>query len=87
VSSRQSLTKEIDMSKTITITNPWTGALVERDITNLSEWELAQWVELMDDELCEQLSRELAPCTAAEFVTAYVDHAGPDAAGRIILGS
>lgn len=28
-------------------------------------------VELMDDEICEELSAELAPCTEQEFFTAY----------------
>ena len=71
----------------ITITNPWTGTLVERDITDLSERQLAQWAELMDDELREQLCSELAPCSPVEFLAAYVDRVGPDVAGRLILGS
>ena len=28
-------------------------------------------VALMDDELCEELNGELAPCTEQEFLTAY----------------
>lgn len=28
-------------------------------------------VALMDDDLCEELNDELAPCTAQEFFTAY----------------
>ena len=28
-------------------------------------------VELMDDEICESLSFEIAPCTEQEFFTAY----------------
>ena len=28
-------------------------------------------VELMDDEICESLNFELAPCTEQEFFTAY----------------
>ena len=30
-------------------------------------------VELMDDEIREQLHMELAPCTDAEFMTAYLE--------------
>ena len=76
------------MSKTyVTITNPWTGALVGRDISDLSTHQLDSWVALMDDDVCEQIANEMAPCTPAEFVAAYVDRVGPDAAGRIILGS
>lgn len=32
-------------------------------------WEAA--VELMDDEICEQLAAEIAPCTEQEYFTAY----------------
>jgi hypothetical protein len=71
----------------IRLTNPWTGALVDLDISDLSAHQFDRWVALMDDDVCEQIHKEMAPCTPAEFVAAYVDRVGPDAAGRIILGS
>ena len=76
------------MSKTytITITNPWTGTLVERDISDLSTHQFDSWVALMDDDVYEQIYMEMVPCTPAEFLAAYVDRVGADAAGRIILG-
>lgn len=73
------------MGKTIvTVTNPWTGALVERDVTDLSERQLAQVAAVINDEGCEQIDSVYTP---AEFLAAYVALVGPDEAGRILLGS
>lgn len=72
---------------TITITNPWTGAVVEHDISDLTKRQLDAYAELMADDIREQLHSELAPCTPAEFLAAYVDRVGPEAVGSIILGS
>ena len=38
---------------------------------NGTEIDYDEAVELMDDEICESLNFELAPCTEQEFFTAY----------------
>ena len=70
----------------ICVTNPWTGALVDLDISDLSANQFDSLAALMDDDVYEQIYMEMVPCTPAEFVAAYVDRIGADAAGRIILG-
>ncbi len=70
---------------TVTMINPWSGAVVERDITDLSKDELDAYP--LDEDACKSLHRRLAQCTPAEFLAAYVDAVGPKAAGRVILGS
>lgn len=72
---------------TITITNPWSGALVERDITGLSQEALDGYVAVMDDDVCEQVARDLAPCLPEEFLAEYCRRVGPHAAGIVVLGS
>ena len=39
---------------------------------NGCEVEFDACVVLMDDEICEELNFEMAPCTAQEFLDAYV---------------
>ena len=79
---------EIEMSNiTISVTNPFSGAYVTRDITHLSQDALDAYAQLMDDELREALHSRLAPCSPAEFLAAWVDEVGPDEAGRVVLGS
>jgi hypothetical protein len=75
------------MSTTITITNPCTNALVEQDISGITQAELDAYSGLMDAELREQLHAALAPCTPAEYLAAWVAAVGADEAGRVILGS
>ena len=72
------------MSKLITVTliNPWTGATVERDITDLTEAQLDAYP--LDGDVCAMIP---TPCTPAEFLAAYVDRVGAQAAGVAILGS
>ena len=71
--------------ETVTITNPWTGATVELDITDISSELFAAYTATMDDEIREELHTRLAPCTMQEFIRAYVDKVGPEAAGRLLL--
>ena len=73
------------MSHDITITNPFSGATVERDISGLSEDQLAAYP--LDEAICNALSLKMAPCTPAEFLAAYVAQVGADDAGIVILGS
>ena len=41
-------------------------------ILNGCEVEFDACVVLMDDEICEELNFEMAPCTEQEFLDAYV---------------
>jgi hypothetical protein len=70
---------------TVTMINPWNFDVVIRDITHLSKDELDAYP--LDEQVCEELQRRLAPCTPATFLAAYVEEVGPKAAGRVILGS
>jgi hypothetical protein len=70
---------------TVTLVNPYTGATVARDVTELTHQEMDGY--LLDNDVCERLHDLIAPCTPAEFLAAYVDAVGPKNAGRVILGS
>jgi hypothetical protein len=69
----------------IEIANPWTNAYVEHDITDLTQQQLDAYP--LDEELCNELAGEMAPCSPAEFLRAYVDRVGGVEAGRVIIGS
>ena len=71
----------------ITLTNPWTGRIVERDITGLTQDQLDAYAQVMDDDICNALAREMAPCTPEDYLAAYCERVGPDAAGIVVLGS
>jgi hypothetical protein len=72
---------------TITLINPFSGATVERDITDLTQQQLDAYVAVMDDEVCNELANEIAPCSPEEFLAAYAQRVGPKEAGIVILGS
>ena len=72
---------------TLTIQNPFTGQIVDHDITDLTEAQLDAYAEIMDTEIREDLAAKLAPCTPAEFLAAYVERVGAEEAGSVILGS
>ena len=69
----------------VTVTNPWSGADVRIDLTRLAADRFNAWVELMDDDVREELHRELAPCEPAEFIAAFVERVGMAEAGRVLL--
>ena len=69
----------------VTVTNPWTGADVQIDLTRLSADRFDAWVELMDDDVREELHRELEPCAPAAFIAAFVERVGQAEAGRVLL--
>lgn len=48
---------------------------------------LDAYAGLMDDDICEALHREMAPCTPEAYLAAYAERVGPDAAGIVVLGS
>lgn len=70
---------------TITLVNPFTGATVEHDITELTEEQVDAYP--LDEDVCNELAAEIAPCTPQAFLAAYVNRVGPRAAGIAILGS
>jgi hypothetical protein len=75
------------MTTTITIANPWTGAIVERDITGLTQHQLDAYAVVMDSEACEAVARELAPCSPEAFLARYTEIVGAQAAGVVVIGS
>jgi hypothetical protein len=81
------LCERILAGTTIQIINPWSGAVVNHDITGLTEAQLDAYAQVMDDEIREALHSSLAPCKPEEFLAAYVERVGPEEGGRIVLGS
>jgi hypothetical protein len=75
------------LPQTVTLINPFSGATVEHDISGLTEAQLDAYAHLMDDASREATHAAVAPCTPAEFLTAWVERVGPKEAGRVILGS
>jgi len=69
----------------ITLVNPWSKALVKRDITDLTQEQLDAYP--LDEDICNELHAQIAPCSPADFLAAYVDRVGPEAAGIVIIGS
>lgn len=72
--------------QTVTIINPYSGATVDHDITDLTEDRLTALAEFMDEESREATHEAMAPCTPAAFLANWVERVGPEAAGRVILG-
>lgn len=66
--------------------HPVTGGWVTRDISELTEHELDAYALLMDAELREVLHGE-GHASPPEFLAAWARRVGPEAAGRVILGS
>ena len=71
----------------LTLKNPWSGAIVDRDVTELTEQELDHYAQLMDSDLRERLHDELTPCSPGMFLKAWSDEVSLEEASRIILGS
>lgn len=65
---------------------PVTGGWVTRDISELTDRELAAYALLMETELREALHSE-GYATPPEFLAAWAQRVGPEAAGMVILGS
>jgi hypothetical protein len=68
----------------VTLVNPFSGATVERDVTDLTKSQLDAYP--LDEAVCNSLAAKIAPCTPGEFLAAYVDRVGPVAAGVAIIG-
>jgi hypothetical protein len=68
----------------IAVISPMTGRLVECRIDGLTHAELEALP--LDDQICEEVAREVAPCLPEEFLAAYVIRVGVVRAGASILG-
>lgn len=71
---------------TITIINPVSGAVVDYDITGLTQDQLDEYALYMDTDTREAVNSAVAPCTPEAFLAEYVSRVGAEAAGIIILG-
>ena len=69
----------------VVVRNPWSGRLVERDIAGLTPSELASYA--LDDRVCDEIARAIAPCLPEEFLAAYVRRVGAIKAGMAIFGA
>lgn len=68
----------------VQLVNPFSGVIVERDITDVTKAEIDVYAQLLDDETLAALEGNDTP---AEWLRAYVEHVGAEDAGRVILGS
>jgi hypothetical protein len=73
------------VAKKIVITNPWSGEVVERDISGLTPAELESYP--LDESICDEIAQALAPCLPEEFLAAYVKRVGAITAGIAIFGA
>jgi hypothetical protein len=65
--------------KYISLDNGRTYLTVEEampEIIDLNLWDFV--VNMMDDEICESVHDDLAPCTEAEFLAEYLERANDD---------
>lgn len=69
------------------IINPFSGSMINFDISTVNQRQLDTYAQLMDDDLRDKLHQELAPCTPGEFLEAWGAIVGPEEAGRVIFGS
>lgn len=73
---------------TITVTNPWTKQVLQRDITGLTQQQLDAYAQVMTDESREAINDEVGDdCTPESWLAAWAARVGADEAGRIIIGS
>ena len=73
------------VSRKIVIKNPWSGEMVERDISGLTPAELEEFP--LDEGICDEIARAIAPCLPEEFLAAYVKRVGAITAGVAIFGA
>jgi len=73
------------VSRKIVIKNPWSGEMVERDISGLTPAELEAFP--LDEGICDEIAGAIAPCLPEEFLAAYVKRVGAITAGIAIFGA
>ena len=69
----------------ITLCDPVSGAPVDLAIDGLSPDDLASFP--LDDAVCSEIAKELAPCLPEEFLAAYVQRVGVATASLHILAA
>lgn len=69
----------------ITLCDPDTGEFFECPIDGLTPEDLAEFP--LDDHVCAEIARDVAPCLPEEFLAAYVQRVGVVKAGAHILGA
>ena len=69
----------------VVVRNPWSGRFVERDIAGLTSAELESYS--LDERVCDEIARAIAPCLPEEFLAAYVRRVGAINAGLAIFGA
>jgi hypothetical protein len=69
----------------VIVRNPWSGRFVERDIAGLTSAELESYP--LDEHVCDEIARAIAPCLPEEFLAAYVRRVGAIKAGLAIFGA
>lgn len=73
------------------IVNPWTGAEVEFDCSEVTKDQVTHYANLMSEEEIERVNDRLEEIdewdSASEALAAWIDIVGPDRAGHVILGS
>ena len=73
------------MTNKIVIKDPSSGEMVERDISGLTPAELEAFP--LDEGVCDEIARAIAPCLPEEFLAAYVKRVGAITAGIAIFGA
>jgi len=69
----------------ITLRDPISGMLVDCAIDGLTPEDLASFP--LDDAVCAEIARDVAPCLPEEFLAAYVQRVGVATASVHILGA
>ena len=69
----------------ITLRDPVSGALMDFAIDGLSPDELASFP--LDDSVCAEIAKDLAPCLPEEFLAAYVQRVGVATASLHVLAA
>ena len=69
----------------ITLRDPVSGALMDCAIDGITPDDIASFP--LDDAVCAEIARDLAPCLPEEFLAAYVQRVGIATASLHILGA
>ena len=72
----------------VEVINPWSGARVQVDVSELAQAQLDAYRLLIDDEEADRLQpRGTAWRGPGDWLAAWAEAAGPQRAGLVILGS
>jgi hypothetical protein len=70
---------------TITLLDPATGELIACPFDGITADDLASFP--LDEAVCAEIARDVAPCLPEEFLVAYVQRVGAVKAGMHILAA